>query len=222
MEQLAPDLYLLPGFPKYTINVYLMGGVLVDAATRYSAGRILRQLRGHEVTAHALTHVHPDHQGASKAICEALGIGLWCGAGDVMAMESGQMGEKHIPDNWVTRFLDLIWAGPPYPVARVLQEGDEVGGFTVIETPGHTPGHLAFWRESDRTLLLGDVLRNSDLLTNKTGLQQAPDIFTPDPARNRASARKLAALRPNLVCFGHGPPLRDGQKFVEFVAELAQ
>ncbi len=136
-------------------------------------------------------------------------------------MESGQMGEKHIPDNWVTRFLNLIWTGPPHPVARVLREGDEVGGFTVIETPGHTPGHLAFWRESDRTLLLGDVLRNSDLLTNKTSLHQAPDIFTPDPARNRASARKLAALRPNLVCFGHGPPLRDGKKLVEFVASLA-
>lgn len=42
----------------------------------------------------------------------------------------------------------------------------------------------------------------------------------PDPARNRQSARKLAALEPALVCFGHGPPLRDTQRFVEFVAAL--
>ena len=59
----APDLTLLPGFPKYAINVYLMGDVLVDAGIRSDSKRILRQLQGHSVTAHALTHVHPDHQG---------------------------------------------------------------------------------------------------------------------------------------------------------------
>jgi hydroxyacylglutathione hydrolase len=47
-------------------------------------------------------------------------------------------------------------------------------------------------------------------------------VFTPDPARNRQSARRLAALRPSLTCFGHGPPLRDPGKLADFVDRLAQ
>jgi glyoxylase-like metal-dependent hydrolase (beta-lactamase superfamily II) len=105
-------------------------------------------------------------------------------------------------------------------VARVLREGDEVAGFTVLDTQGHSPGHISLWRESDRVLILGDVLNNMNLLTGITGLQEPPVAFTPDPARNRASARRLAALEPELVCFGHGPPLRDSRKLAEFIARM--
>ena len=45
-------------------------------------------------------------------------------------------------------------------------------------------------------------------------------MFTPDPARNRASARRLAALEPQLTCFGHGAPLRDPGKLTDFCARL--
>ena len=87
MKQLAEDVYQLKGWPKNAINVYLVGDVLIDAATRQAEKRIMRQIAGRTVTAHALTHVHPDHQGSSHAICEQLGIPLWCGQADVPAME---------------------------------------------------------------------------------------------------------------------------------------
>jgi hydroxyacylglutathione hydrolase len=64
MERVADGLFLLAGRPRHAIDVYLMGDVLVDAATRQARRRILRQLRGRPVHGHALTHVHPDHQGA--------------------------------------------------------------------------------------------------------------------------------------------------------------
>jgi glyoxylase-like metal-dependent hydrolase (beta-lactamase superfamily II) len=79
---------------------------------------------------------------------------------------------------------------------------------------------VAFWRDSDRTLVLGDVINNMDVRTGIPGLREPPDFFTPDPARNRQSARKLAALEPRLILFGHGPPLRDTRKLVEFVERL--
>ncbi len=82
MKQLIDDVYILEGFPPYAINVYLLGEVLVDAGTRFAAKRILRRLRGRTVSTHALTHAHPDHQGSSHAICESLGIPLWCGDAD--------------------------------------------------------------------------------------------------------------------------------------------
>ena len=220
MKQLADDLHLLDGRPPNVINVYLAGDVLIDAATRQAERRILRQIAGRSLSAHALTHAHPDHQGSSHAICERLGLPLWCGQGDVPAMETpGAIAASQAP-GWVNAFQRRFWTGPPHPVARALVEGDEVAGFTVLETPGHSRGHVAYWRESDRVLILGDVLNNINVRTGIPGLHEPPEMFTPDPVRNRASARRLAELRPRLTCFGHGAPLRDPGKLADFVARM--
>ena len=222
MKQLADDVYQLSGWPRNAINVYLAGDVLIDAATRQAERRIMRQIAGRTLTAHALTHAHPDHQGSSHAICERLGIPLWCGEGDVPAMETpGAITNPKAPA-WLNRVQERFWTGPPHPVARALRAGDEVAGFTVLETPGHSVGHVSFWRESDRVLIVGDVLGNMHFITGVPGLHTPPDLFTPDPARNRESARRLAALEPELACFGHGAPLRNPRKLADFVARLPQ
>jgi hydroxyacylglutathione hydrolase len=220
MKQLAEDVYMLRGFPPSAINVYVLGDVLVDAATRQGERRIMRQIEGRTINAHALTHAHPDHQGSSHALCERLQIPLWCGREDIPAMEApGGVKNSQAP-GWLNRLQARWWTGPPHPVDRALQEGDEVAGFTVLETPGHSRGHVAYWRARDRVLILGDVLNNMNVMTGIPGLHEPPKIFTPDPVRNRASARRLAALEPALVCFGHGAPLRDTAKLREFVGGL--
>jgi hydroxyacylglutathione hydrolase len=220
MKLLADGLFQLGGFPPNAINVYLMGDVLIDAATRHNGRGILKQLRGHDVRAHALTHAHADHQGASHEVCEALGIPLWCGEADADAVEDPSLILARMPNQTIGRFSFRFFAGPAHPVARRLREGDEVDGFTVLETPGHCAGHVSYWRAADRTLILGDVLNNMNVLTGFPGLHEPPTFFTPDPARNRESARRLADLEPALVCFGHGAPLRDTAKFVRFVKGL--
>jgi hydroxyacylglutathione hydrolase len=223
MKQLAAGVQMLAGFPPNAINCYLVEDVLVDAGTRHQARSILRQLRGHRLSSHALTHAHGDHQGSSHAVCEALGIPLWCGTADVEATESGRVYDA-MPNQrspWV-RIYRRIFPGPGHPVARALKEADEVAGFTVLETPGHSAGHVSFWRESDRTLICGDVFTNMDTITGIPGLHEPKPFFTPDPARNRASMRKLAALEPALVCFGHGRPLRDPEKLKRFTERVAR
>ena len=222
MRELAADVLMLRGMPPNAINVYLLGDVLLDAATRQGERRIMRQIAARRLSAHALTHAHPDHQGSSHAICERLGIPLWCGQGDVPAMETPGGVAGASPPTWATFVQRHFWVGPPHPVARALVEGDQVAGFTVLETPGHSPGHVAYWRESDRVLILGDVLNNMNLLTGIPGLHEPPAAFTPDPPRNRASARRLGELRPRLACFGHGPPLRDPGKLADFIAQLPE
>jgi glyoxylase-like metal-dependent hydrolase (beta-lactamase superfamily II) len=225
MRQVAPDVFLLDGFPSALINVYLIGTkddfVLLDAGTKMAIPGLLRQLRtglqGRKLTGHTLTHAHPDHQGASHAICEAFGVPLWCGSVDAPAVESGNL-FSHIPPNTLNRIINALWTGPAHPVARGLVEGDTVAGFTVIDAPGHSPGQVAYWRESDKVLILGDVARNVNFLTLQTELGEPPEVFTLDIPKNRDSARKLAALQPRLVCFGHGQPLTDGARFVDAVA----
>ena len=149
---------------------------------------------------------------------EALDVPMWAPAGDADDVERGT------PVIAETRFKPLVSRGGTFdgvPVARRLQEGDEVGpGFVVLDVPGHSPGHIAFWRASDRTLIAGDVLNNMNLVTTKVGLREPPKIFTPDPERNRESIRKLAALEPSLAVFGHGPPLRDPRALADFAAKL--
>ena len=220
MRELAPGLFQLAGFPPQGINVYLMGDVLVDAATRRAGRRILRQLRGRTVTAHALTHAHPDHQGASHEVCTTLGIPFWVGARDADAAEDPRLIQERQPDTRLNRVISRFWTGPGHPVDRRLREGDQVAAFTVLDVPGHSAGHVAYWRESDRTLVLGDVLNNMDIVTGRRGLHEPKRFFTPDPARNRESIRRVAALEPALVCFGHGPPLRDAAALTRFAAGL--
>jgi hydroxyacylglutathione hydrolase len=197
--------------------VYLAGDVLIDAGTSSDRKRILSQIEGRTVTAHSLTHAHPDHFGSSHAICEALNIPLWCGENDASVAE----GARPTPGQGRgARLLSRLPLPKPHPVERRLREGDEVAGFTVLDVPGHSPGHVAYWRESDRTLICGDVLFNLSLPTLRPGLREPYTAFTPDPPRNRDSARKLAQLKPNLILFGHGPPLTDGDRFTSFVESL--
>lgn len=220
MKQLAEDVYMLKGFPPNAINVYVIGDVLIDSATRQAEKRIFKQIAGLQLSAHALTHVHPDHQGCSHLVCERLGIPLWVGQDDVPAMEvAGSVVGTKVP-NWAKRVQERFWVGPPHPVSRALHEGDEVAGFTVLDTPGHTRGHISFWRESDRVLILGDVINNMNVITGIPGLNEPPALFTADPVQDRASIRRLAALRPALACFGHGAPLRDPDKLAAFAAGL--
>jgi glyoxylase-like metal-dependent hydrolase (beta-lactamase superfamily II) len=201
------------------MNIYLVGDVLVDAASRHAKRRILRQLRGRAVAAHAVTHAHPDHQGSSHAVCERLGLPLWCGEADVEAMEDGRLAARQ-PRHPLNRLSERAFAGPGHPVARRLREGDDVADFAVVEVPGHSLGHIALWRESDRTLILGDVLFGCHPFTGWPGLYEPPGFFTPDPARNRGSVRRLVALEPALVLFGHGPALRDPKRLARFGARL--
>jgi hydroxyacylglutathione hydrolase len=213
-ERVADELLLLGGRPNHLFNVYVMGDVLVDAGTRHSASRILRQVRGLPLRSHALTHAHLDHMGSTHELCEKLGVPLLCGKADVATAESGgrnQLAEMPLP----VRVEHRLLAGPGHPVSDTLGEGDRIAGFAVLEVPGHSPGHLAFWREQDRVLVLGDVV------FNLPALRLPPALFTPDPATNLRSARRLAALEPEVVCFGHGPPLRDPERFQRFVANAA-
>ena len=127
-----------------------------------------------------------------------------------------------MPNTRLAKFSQWACAGPPCPVARRLSEGDQVGGFRVLEVPGHSPGHVAYWRESDKVLILGDILTNMNLFTAIPGLHLPPDFFTPDSPKNRASVRRILELKiePSLICFGHGPPLRNTAKFLDFIRKV--
>jgi hydroxyacylglutathione hydrolase len=220
MKHLAPGVWRLAEVPAPTINVYLAEDVLIDAGRTWDRRRILGQTEGLDISLLALTHVHPDHQGAAKAVCEARDVPLACHADDVDAMEGRRPVQEAHRDHPVNRFVRALWEGPPHPVDRALNEGDEVAGFRVVHAPGHARGEVIFFRDSDRVAICGDVIRNMSYATGRPLIAEPPVIFTYDTAENRRSIHRLAALEPSLILPGHGPALTDMAAFDRFVAAL--
>jgi glyoxylase-like metal-dependent hydrolase (beta-lactamase superfamily II) len=218
LKYLAPGVWRLKEFPRPLINVYLAEDVLIDAGRRWDRGRIFAELEGREISEVALTHVHPDHQGCAKAVCEARGVPLACHEDDVDAME-GRRPVAASPKP-TAQLFGKLWTGPPRKVDRVLHEGDEVAGFRVVHAPGHAPGEVIFFRDSDRVAICGDVIRNITYVALRTKLAEPPADLTPDPAENRRSIRKLAELQPSLILPGHGPAVTDIAAFERFAASL--
>lgn len=218
MKQIADDVWQIPLLPRNAVNAYLVGDVIVDAGYVNHGKAVVAAVAGREIRAHALTHVHNDHAGGSRHVHEALGVPVWIGAGDADYLRTGT---APVPPNRFFAPLARFSAAPAVPVERELHEGDDIGhGFTVIDVPGHSPGHVAFWREADRTLIGGDVFFNFDLKTTRYGLRQPPSLFNSDTALNRRSERRIAELDPAVLTFGHGPPLRDPAAIRAFVAGL--
>ena len=99
-----------------------------------------------------------------------------------------------------------------------LPEGDLPGleGWHWTPTPGHSPGHVSFFRSSDRVLLAGDAFATMDmdswigLVSAKMELARAGAPFNMDWDATWRSVQKLNELRPNVVACGHGIPMTRG------------
>jgi glyoxylase-like metal-dependent hydrolase (beta-lactamase superfamily II) len=216
MTPVARDVWLLDDWLPYLINVYVIrtpaGFVLIDGGTRWTVGGVLAQLRGLPLALVALTHAHPDHQGAAHEVCVRRRVPLACHEADVDTMEGRrEMG----PDNWLVKVLRGLWRGPPHPVSVRLKGGEMLGDWEVIHTPGHTPGHVVYFRREDGVAIIGDVLHNVSLTGGWGRLEYAPDIFNESPAGARRAVKVLAGLRPRRLLPGHGPPSEDAARLDE-------
>jgi glyoxylase-like metal-dependent hydrolase (beta-lactamase superfamily II) len=153
----------------------------------------------------ALTHGHGDHVGSLDALKRLLGDAV-----EVLMPELDariHAGEKVVPDKLPGQWPKLQTT----PDARI-NGGDRMGSLEVVDSPGHTPGHVAFLDTRDRTLIAGDVY------TAYGGVAVSSHFFlrfplaamaTWDKQKDLESARTLRALDPALLVVGHGPPTRD-------------
>lgn len=140
-----------------------------------------------------LTHAHPDHIGSVEAVLSGAGGATpYAGAADI----------------------------PEIPAPRevtAVGDDDDVFGLQIIETPGHTPGHISIFDPVGLVLVAGDAL------FNREGLSRPPDEFNEDQEQVNESIRKLAEIDMDRIVFGHGDPIDEGgsQALDRLVAELA-
>lgn len=129
-----------------------------------------------------VTHRHGDHVGSLREVAErAPGAQLLAGEGDIEAFPS------------------------PREVQAVAT-GRTVMDLQVLETPGHTPGHVSVFDPASGVLLAGDAING----TEDGGVAGPNPSFTTDMETAWQSAAALADLAPDVILFGHGPPATDG------------
>ncbi len=215
------DVQRLALAPRGALNAYLLGDLLVDAGLPGQGAAIVRLLGTRPVSRHVLTHAHLDHAGGSARVCRAFGLGgVACGAADLADLRAGRSPELAL-QSWLQPLSRALGRFTPVP-GTAFADGETVGpGFVVVPTPGHTPGHVSLWRAADRVLIAGDALMGLHPLSGRPDLRLPPRFDQPDPAAVRASARRLAALEPRVVFFGHGLPLTDAtQRLQDLAATL--
>ncbi|HEX4564569.1 MAG TPA: nuclear transport factor 2 family protein [Solirubrobacteraceae bacterium] len=215
-ELVAAGVWVVQGQPA-RCNVFLIedeGGVtLFDAGARTMAPAVARagaKLGG--IRRVVLGHGHVDHRG----VAPALGVPVLCHADEVEDAE-GSGGFRYWPEGlrglpFPHRHLNLLmvrffWDGGPVKIADTVAEGDEIAGFRVVSIPGHAPGQIALWRESDRLALSSDCFYTIDIWGRDSEPHAPFPVYTYDLDAARESMRKLAALEPAAAWPGHARPV---------------
>ena len=200
-------------------NIYLLaddGGIaLYESGSVGMAGAIAKAAaeRG-GIARIVLSHAHADHRGGASR----LDAPIFChpderpGAeGDAWAKDGFDLAKIRNPIvRAVTPSALRGMDGGPVEIAGTLEDGDSVAGFTVLHLPGHTPGLIGLWRESDRLAIVSDAVFvwNPFSLTARPGpVRLPPPPIRPDDAAARASMRRIAELDPRTVWLGHYGPV---------------
>lgn len=241
MKDIAPGVACLP---TSFVNVYLVGEprgpwTLVDTGLPLFSGKVRDaawRRFGRKPRAIVLTHGHFDHASNARALAEEWDVPIYCAALE-MPYVTGRS-DYPPPDPTVGGFLgnaSRLMPNSPLDLEPRLRELpasgllEEMPGWTWLPTPGHSPGHVSFFRESDCILLAGDALATADMdswigaVTKQRKLWRAGTPFTCDWTAARESVRQLAELRPRVIGAGHGLPMSGSglsEKLVEFSADF--
>jgi glyoxylase-like metal-dependent hydrolase (beta-lactamase superfamily II)/predicted ester cyclase len=215
-EPIADGVWVMRGgFPTKTMNVYLVrdgdGVLLFDAGIKAMTNAVAAagaSLGG--ITRVILGHAHADHRG----VASGLGAPVFCHPADRADAEGDggahymDLSKLNVAGRLVFPHLLKMWDGGPVKITGTVEEGDEIAGFRVVHLPGHAPGLIGLWRESDRLVLASDCFYTLDPQTGRKGHPRVPHAaFNADTEQARASIRKLAAMEPATAWAGHADPL---------------
>jgi glyoxylase-like metal-dependent hydrolase (beta-lactamase superfamily II) len=225
------------------VNVFAVSGeagwTLIDAGLNGSAARITRWARNHFGDAPPnqilLTHAHFDHVGAIDGLLDEWPVPVYAHAEELPYLT----GERAYPEpdpsvggGMMARMSTLYPRGPINLVGRVRPLPTDgsiplMPGWRWIHTPGHTAGHVSFFRDLDRALIAGDAFCTTKqesffaVATQRPELHGPPMYYTTDWPAARGSVERLAALEPMFLAASHGQPMA-GTESTKALQELAR
>jgi glyoxylase-like metal-dependent hydrolase (beta-lactamase superfamily II) len=207
--------------PSVVANPYIIvdtdGLTVIDTGLPRSQKKILAYVAGlgkqaQDVKRIIITHADFDHIGGLAALQRASGARTYASKIEADAIAKGKSSREIKATGFSLRRVFFALVRPfmkltPFQVDETLAEGQTLpvlGGLRVIETPGHTPGHVSLFAPSVGVLFCGDSMVSDD-----HGLRGSRPGITWDETRARESERKQAALGAHIVCSGHGPVVMD-------------
>jgi glyoxylase-like metal-dependent hydrolase (beta-lactamase superfamily II) len=227
LMHLASD---VAGLQTLMVNLYFLGTprqwVLVDAGIPMQASRIIAAAErrfgaGAAPEAIILTHGHFDHVGSLDALRRHWNVPIYAHRLE-MPYLTGR--SKYPPPDPTVGGGAMARSASLYPrhaydfrpqIQELAEDGTMPGldGWRWIHTPGHAPGHVSLFRDSDRTLIAGDAFTTQKqesffaVMTNARRVHGPPMYFTIDWDAAKRSVQALAALEPMVAGTGHGLPM---------------
>ena len=217
--EIIAGVYLLSSFfgaGVWGANVYLLvddGLTLVDTGYFGRADQILEQIEelGYspsDIKRIIITHHRADHIGSLAALKKVTQAEVIAHPADAPYIDGTLPQPGPARPQWLSNFsarFGWLWATEPVVVDTLVNDGDELpilGGIKILHTPGHTPGSICLYWQSKDLLIAGD------LLANRFGLKLPSRMFTVDIAQEIQSIKRVASLEFDIICFGHGSPIR--------------
>ena len=229
--KVAPGVW---GMKIVFVNIYIVASgeegnnnwVLVDAGLKGSGDKIKRMAEdifgeGAAPSAIILTHGHFDHVGALEELLGTWNCPVYAHYLELPYLKG--VSSYPPPDPMVGGGLMSLmsWTYPKKPkdlgnkVHRLPANGELPGlpEWEFIHTPGHSPGQVSLFRESDRTLIAADAFVTTkqesafSVMTQKHVLSGPPKYFTIDWIAAKQSVKNLLALNPLAAATGHGYPM---------------
>jgi glyoxylase-like metal-dependent hydrolase (beta-lactamase superfamily II) len=216
--KIIENLFLVPGV---VANSYILvdadGLTIIDTGLPRSERKILSYVSSlgrsaGDVKRIILTHADLDHVGSLTALHKLTGGRTYASRIEADAIASGVPSRQIKASGFSVMRLMFSLLRPfmkatPFQVDEILTDGQVLpvlGGLRVIETSGHTPGHISLFAPSIGVLFSGD-----SLVTDENGIHGSRSGLTWDDAKAREAERKQAALCAHIVCSGHGPVIMD-------------
>ncbi len=210
VKQIAPGVRQVSVGAPFSSHVYLIDGpdgpIAFDAGIKDTGPAILAAAGG-RLERVILSHSHIDHRGAAGE----LGAPIYCHPDEVADAE-GDAGRSYtdfsrIENERVREVLPQLlaaWDGGPAKITGTITDGEQIAGFRVIHTPGHAPGQIALFRESDRLLMAADAIYTLDTAPAQPASARVPHPFSNwDTEMARESIRRLIPLQATSVWTGH-------------------
>ncbi len=216
--KIIDNVFVVPGV---VANPYIIvdsdGVTIIDAGFLRNGKKILTYIESlgksaQDVKRIIITHADLDHFGGLAALQKASGARTYASRIEADAIAQGKSSREIRPAGFSLRRILFSLLSPfvkaaPVRVDEIVAEGQTLpalGGLQVLETPGHTPGHISLFAPAVGVLFCGD-----SMVSDEKGLQGSRPGITWDETKARQSERKQAGLGARIVCSGHGPVVMD-------------